>query len=279
VESDDQGLLPEALEEQLRRLDAQGDLPRVKAIYVVPYFDNPGGVTMPLNRRAAIVEAAKRWSRHERIHVISDEAYRELRYWGDDIPSTAVCDEQGDTVVVAATFSKSFAPGLRVGWGFLPPHLVGPVTDQKGNVDFGSPNFNQHLITKVLELGLFEPHLERLRSGYRDKLTAMLAAADAFLGPLDGVSWLPPQGGLYVWLRLPEYIDTGMEGALFAAAVREGVLYVPGEYCYPTLGQPVCHNTMRLSFGVQSCEKIREGVEMLGRAIAAVMQKRPSLTA
>jgi 2-aminoadipate transaminase len=225
---------------------------------------------MPLERRVQTVEIAKRWSRENRIHVISDEAYRELRYWGDDIPSTRACDPTGETVIVAGTFSKSFAPGIRVGWGILPPQLVGPVHDQKGNVDFGSPNFSQHLMARVLELQRFEPHVQRIRTAYREKLTAMLTAADRYLAPLAGVSWHRPQGGLYVWLRLAETIETGMNGALFEAAVREGVLYVPGEYCFPEAGQPVQRNTIRLSFGVQSCARIAEGVEKLARAIATV---------
>jgi 2-aminoadipate transaminase len=270
VASDRAGMIPEALEDTLLRFQAAGELQRVKAIYLVPYFDNPAGVTMSLQRRMAVVEIAKRWSRKSRMHVISDEAYRELRYWGADIPSLRVCDEEADTVIVAGTFSKSFSPGIRVGWGLLPKHLVGPVNDQKGNVDFGSPNFNQHLMAQVLEQGLFRPHLKQIRAGYRQKLTAMLEAARTHLAPLADVRWDEPNGGLYVWLNVPPAVDTGMRGPLFAASLREGVLYVPGAYCYPTEGRPVCRNTIRLSFGVQSCARIREGVEKLARALAAV---------
>jgi 2-aminoadipate transaminase len=270
VASDRAGMIPEALEDTLRRFQAEGQLQRVKAIYLVPYFDNPAGVTMSLERRAAVVNIAKRWSQKSRIHVISDEAYRELRYWGEDIPSLRACDDQGDTVIVAGTFSKSFSPGIRVGWGLLPRHLVGPVNDQKGNVDFGSPNFNQHLMAHVLESGLFDQHLQRIRDGYRQKLTAMLEAARKYLAPLADVRWDEPRGGLYLWLTLPERIDTGLQGPLFDLARGQGVLYVPGAYCFPTAGQPMCRNTIRLSFGVQSCAKIREGVEKLARAIAAV---------
>lgn len=272
VASDDQGMIPEALEESLRRYEHAGQLGRVKAIYLVPYYDNPGGVTMSLERRLEVVRLAKKWSIQEKIHVISDEAYRQLRYHGDDIPSTRIGDEDGDTVIVAGTFSKSFAPGIRVGWGILPPHLVGPVLDQKGNVDFGSPNLNQSLMAQVLEMDLFEPHVERIREGYRKKMQAMLEAADRFLAPLADVCWYRPSGGLYIWVSLPERIDTCLDGALFDAALREGVLYVPGEYCYPNEGEPVRRNTMRLSFGVQSCQKIREGIEKLAHAIAEVAE-------
>jgi 2-aminoadipate transaminase len=114
--------------------------------------------------------------------------------------------------------------------------------------------------------------VESICDNYRRKLTAMLDAADRFLAPLEGIRWLRPAGGLYVWLQLPPRIDTRMGGSLFEAAIREGVLYVPGEYCYPSLGEPICHNTLRLSFGVQSCERIREGVEKLARAITAVAE-------
>ena len=270
VAGDEAGMIPEALVDTLHRLDQDGDLARVKAVYLVPYFDNPAGITMPLPRRAAVVEIAKRWSRRERIHVISDEAYRLLRYAGEDIPSTSVCDEEGDTVIVAGTFSKSFSPGCRVGWGLLPPDLIGPVLDQKGNVDFGSPSFNQHVMAKILELGLFEPHVERIRAAYRRKLATMLDALGQHFAPLPGVRWLTPTGGLYVWVELPADLETGLNSPLFDAAVREGVLYVPGEYCYPRAGEPVRRNTLRLSFGVQTCELIRAGIEKLGRAIAAV---------
>ena len=271
VASDAEGMIPEALEEQLKYLKSTDQLARVKAIYLVPYFDNPAGVTMPLERRAAVVELAKRWSHFTRIQVIADEAYRELRYQGQDVPGTQVCDVEGDTVVVAGTFSKSFSPGIRVGWGVLPPDLVAPVKDQKGNVDFGSPNFNQHLMAKVLEMGLFETHLESLRAGYQAKLASLLSAAAEHLSRLDGVTWLRPTGGLYVWVCLPPETATGPDGRLFSQAIREGVLYVPGEYCFPVESRETGQNTLRLSFGVQSCERIALGVEKLAQAIRGVM--------
>jgi len=142
---------------------------------------------------------------------------------------------------------------------------------QKGNLDFGSPNFNQHLMAKVLELGLFDAHIERLRASYRAKIDAILDAAEAFLAGIDGVQWVRPTGGLYVWLRLPEHVDTGLSGPLFNRAVEEGVFYVPGEYCYPAEVPRPIKNMIRLSFGIQSCESIRHGVEALARAIQQVL--------
>ncbi len=282
VEIDQYGLIPEAIEDELARLEAAGELGRVKAIYVTTYYDNPSGVTLSSERRAALVEIARRWSRQSKIYVIEDAAYRELRYYGQDTASLRAFDPQGDTVIHAGTFSKSFSPGIRVGWGILPPKLLDPLLAQKGNLDFGSPNFNQHLMARVLQMGLFDPHLERLRDGYRQKIDATLDAADQLLAPIGGIEWVRPTGGLYVWLRLPEEIDTGLSGPLFNRAVGEGVLYVPGEYCYskdafPSAGHRTCppdgrprKNMIRLSFGIQSCRSIRRGIEALARAIRQV---------
>lgn len=267
VAADQFGLIPEALEETLHRLQGQGLLPRVKAIYLVPYFDNPTGATMPLERRARLVELAKRWSEHHRIYVISDEAYRLLRYEGEDVPSTRLVDDDGDTVVEAGTFSKTFSPGLRVGWGILPWELLEPLNNQKGNIDFGSPHFAQAIMAETLERGLFDPHVERLRKTYCLKRDAMLRAAERQLRGLTGVSWRQPEGGLYVWLILPPELNAGPDGPLLEIALQEGVLYVPGQYCYPNEGEPVQANTIRLSFGVQSPGRIEEGMEALGRAI------------
>ena len=267
VATDSQGLIPEALEATLAQLEDAGELPRVRAIYLVNYFDNPCGITMPADRVRRTIEIAKQWSRRGKIYVLADEAYRELRYAGDDVPSAMVLDEDHDTVLGVGTFSKSYSPGMRVGWGILPAELVSPVCCQKGNIDFGSPNFNQHLMHRVLERGLFDEHVRRIRGSYRGKLQAMLSAAEAELGSVPGVTWEHPMGGLYVWVQLPEGVDAGPEGRLFDAAVRNGVLYVPGQYCYPSGGEPVRRNTLRLSFGVQTGERIQAGVAALARAI------------
>ncbi len=268
VRIDEQGMIPDALEDELARQDQAGQLERVKAIYLTSYFDNPSTVSLSLPRRAQIVEIVKRWSsRGAKIYIIDDAAYRELRYSGEDVPSLRSFDHEGDTVIVAETFSKSFAPGIRVGWGILPPDLVGPIAGLKANIDFGSPHLNQHLMAAVLERGLFEPHVLALRKSYHAKLAAMLAALDEHLSDISGVHWQSPTGGLYVWLHLPEGMDAGPAGSLMGHALDEGMLYVPGEYCYPAEGQPRRKDKIRLSFGVQSADNICRGIEALGRAI------------
>jgi 2-aminoadipate transaminase len=271
VQTDSEGLIPEALEEQLARFQSDGQLHRVKAVYVTSYHDNPTGVTTPAGRRAALVDLVRRWSHTHQVYLIEDTAYRELRYYGDDVPSMRSMDPEGDTVVVAGSFSKSYSPGIRVGWGILPPALVEPVLATKGNLDFGSPNFNQVLMTTVLQKGLFDPHVETLRACYRAKIDAVLEAAEQFLRPIGGLDWVRPRGGLYLWVRLPEGVDTGVSGPLFDRAANEGVLYVPGAVCYPAEGGAVPDNMLRLSFGIPSCAAIRRGVEALARAIRQVL--------
>lgn len=270
VTVDADGLIPAALEEQLEQLEAAGELDRVKAIYITSYYSNPSTATLSVERRPQIVELAQRYSRRHPIYVIDDAAYRDLRYEGQETPSLRAFDPTGETVIVAQTFSKCFSPGIRVGYGILPEGLIEPVLNQKGNIDFGAPNFGQHLIWKVLERGVLDGHIARLRSSYRSKLRAMLSAADEHLAGIDGVSWSKPTGGLYVWLTLPEHLAAGPTGPLLKASVAAGVLYVPGEYCFPSEGVPVRRNTIRLSFGVQTEEGIRRGIAALGQAIREV---------
>ena len=266
VETDNRGVIPEAVE-ALARCQAAGELERVKAIYLVSYFDNPRSLTIPIEHRAALVEIAKRWSRRQRIYLIEDAAYRELRYAADDMPSLRAFDPEGDTVLYAGTFSKSFSPGVRVGWGVLPKGLTEPVLAQKGNINFGSPHLNQVLMATVIEMGLFDRHVELLRASIAARSTRSCGQARSFCGPSRGSNGSRPSGGLYLWLSLPEGMDTGVAGPLFDRAVAEGVLYVPGKYCYPAEGCPRPDNRLRLSFGCQSCEGLRRGVEALARAI------------
>ncbi len=268
VHTDDDGMCPQALDEQLARLEQSGRLDRVKLIYLVSYYDNPSGRCLSDERRGPIVDIARKWSKHHRILILEDAAYRELHYDGPTIPSVWSHDTDHNTVVYTQTFSKSYSPGLRVGFGVVPTELVGPLCDRKGNEDFGSSNFNQHLLARVLESGLYESHVEEVCAAYRSKRDAMLAAADREFAGIDGVSWVHPHGGLYVWMSLPEHIETGFRSDLFQMATqRHGVMYVPGELCYagPVANRP--RHQMRLSFGVQTPEGIADGMRRLAAAV------------
>ena len=254
IASDEQGMLMPALEAELARQAAAGTLARVKAIYVMSYFDNPRGVSLAAERRAELVALAERYSRTHRIYVIEDAAYRELRFGTTDEASVRAYDATGETVIYAGTFSKSFAPGVRVGFGILPRTLAPAVLALKGNLDFGSPHLNQCLVSRAIELDLLEPQAELLRKLYARKAASMLAAMDQHVAPLAGCRYQRPDGGLYVWLSLPTHVDTSARGRLFLRARELGVLYVPGEYCYPrpdpSTGLQRPNSCMRLSFGV-----------------------------
>lgn len=277
VAADRDGIIPEAVQEELLRRKAAGEARRVKAVYVVSYYDNPSSATLSLARREKLVELVRRWSRDtgQQLFILEDAAYRELRYAGDDLPSLRAFDDAGDTVVYAGTFSKSFSPGLRVGWGMLPPALVDPVCHFKGHIDFGSAHFNQALIARVIEAGLFRPHVEKLRTMYRAKLAAMLDACEKHLGGLPGVRWHAPEGGLYVWLTLDPSLDAGPGGKLFDRAVAAGMLYVPGEFSFAGEGVASQPNTIRLSFGVQTPARIEAGIAALAQAVRETVAASP----
>lgn len=274
VAADAEGMQPAALERRLRELAATGELNRVKAVYLVTYFDNPSSVTLSASRRPEMVEIVRRHSTNHKIYLIEDCAYRELRFDVEDIPSVKSFDSADEHVILTDTFSKSFSPGVRIGWAVLPKELVGPLHDLKGNIDFGSPNFNQHVMYEALRSGASAAQAAKFREVYRVKRDAMLAALNEHLRDVAGARWEVPKGGLYVWLRLPPAIEAGLESPLFDEALQSGVLYVPGEYSYAPEGEPVAKNTIRLSFGVQSPARIAEGIRLLAAAVKKVAGDR-----
>lgn len=274
VQADEDGLCLDSLQAELDRLAASGDASKVKAIYLVTDFDNPSGSTLSLARRHRLLEIARTWrAEHGPLLVLSDNAYQHLRYEGEPLPPLlSLSDDAADFVVELGTFSKSFSPGLRVGWGVFPNTVVDHLLGVKASIDFGAPHFAQVVMDEVLRSSAWDKHQPELLQAYRLKLKATLAALDAQASTIPGVSWRHPQGGLYVWLNLPEHMDASESGALWKAATDEGVLYVPGHHCFPSEGQPILRNTIRLSFGVLGPEKLTEGVERLCRAIRSVNQ-------
>ena len=271
VETDRHGLRPEALDATLAGLDAEGQLVRVKLIYTVSEHSNPSGISLGADRRGPLVALAQKWSKAHRIFVLEDSAYRGLSYDGDEPPSVWRHDPEGDTVILARTFSKTFSPGLKTGYGVLPAALVGPVLRLKGNHDFGSANFNQVVLDRLIADGRYARQVEALVSTYRSKRDVMLAALGEHLGGVDGVDWTRPAGGLYVWLTLPEGLDTGLAGPFFNRCVDEGVLYVPGSTSFAAEPGPVPRNHARLCFGVPDEWALVEGVRRLARALAGCL--------
>ncbi len=269
VHADQDGMCMQALRDQLEQLAASGQAHRVKAIYCITDFDNPGGSTLSLERRHEMLQIVEQWrSKHGPLLFISDSAYQHLRYDGEALPPMlSLSTSAPDFVVDLGTFSKVFSPGIRVGWGVFPRALIEPLLDIRSNIDFGAPHLNQSIVHGALASGELENHLPTICDGYRKKRDAMLEALDQHMSDMPGVRWEKPAGGMYVWLRLPEHIDTSESGELWQLATQHGVLYVPGHHCYPAEGQKAEHNTMRLSFGVQSPESIRQGIARLAEAI------------
>jgi len=273
VELDDDGMVPQSLEAVLHEIAEAGQLERVKIVYICDYHQNPTGLTLSEDRRPKIYDIVRRYSRGHRILLLEDAAYRELTYSGQAPKSIKRHDTSNRYVALAQTFSKPFAPGLKTGYVVLPRDLVEPFSLQKGSHDFGSVNLAQHLLCEAMRQGVYAEHVRRLCAHYTAKRDTMLEALDEHLGDFEpGVTrWTHPTGGLYVWLTLPESIDTGRGSALFDRAISEGVLYVPGAFCYPddpTQTKP--QNHIRLSFGTADQPAIREGIARLGRALHAI---------
>lgn len=271
VKTDGDGMCPVALNEELQRLSDAGQIHRVKMAYVVSYHDNPAGISVSQERRPQLAECVRRWSTDHKIFLLEDAAYRELHYDGPHLPSIWSYDNEDDHVILSQTFSKSFSPGIRVGVGVLPQELIKPVSDLKGNEDFGSTHLSQNIVAEVLKTGQYRKHVCMLQESYRVKRDAMLSAADEFFADIDGATWLRPNGGLYVWMTLPDSIPTGFNSPLFKQATEvDKVMYVPGELCYPSDWKQRPGNQMRLSYGVLDADGIREGMRRLASAVRTV---------
>jgi 2-aminoadipate transaminase len=276
VDIDEGGLRTDALEARLAELESRGELDRVKLIYTVSEHSNPTGLSLEPERRGALVRIAREWSRTHRIFILEDAAYRGLTYEAADTPSVWSLDPSHETVILARTFSKTFSPGLKMGFGLLPDSLYGTIHALKGNHDFGSSHYTQQMLERVVAEGHYEEQIERLRQVYSRKLQAMLHALEEHFGSrTPEIRWTHPRGGLYVWLSLPSDVDTGHDGAFFARCVEEGVLYVPGIYAYPDPTGTCPRSDARLSFGVTSETGIAEGIRRMARALDAVETMGP----
>jgi 2-aminoadipate transaminase len=265
----------EAVAALLDRLDHQGQLSRVKLIYCTTYFDNPTGLSLSLPRRRRLLEIVKKYESRHRILIHEDAAYRELRYDGPAMRSIKSFDPDNHHTILSLTFSKPFAPGIKLGYSAMPADLLHAVLQQKGNHDFGSSNLAQHIALEAMRNGSYDRHVDLLIRSYRAKRDAILAALEKHIPPDAGVEWTHPHGGLYVWLTLPEGIDTSRGAEMFDAAVKEGVLYVPGEYCYqPDEQGYIPKNHIRLSFGQVDPSRIEPGIERLAKVLAGQMKHK-----
>jgi 2-aminoadipate transaminase len=273
---DDEGMNVDAVDALLARLEREGRIGDVKLIYCTSYFQNPTGLTLSGARRRQLLDVAKKYSKRHRIMILEDAAYRELRYDGPTLPSIKSYDTANEFVVISHTFSKPFAPGLKLGYSAMPHDLLHAVAQQKGNHDFGSANLTQHIAMESLKDHSYIEHGRTLRDAYKRKRDAMVRALDANLPEHAGIHRTDPHGGLYVWLTLPASINTSRTGPLFKKAVERGVLYVPGDYCFqPDESGFIPTNHLRLSFGQVAFEQIEPGIRVLCDVIAESLPSKP----
>jgi 2-aminoadipate transaminase len=261
IEMDDDGMPIDALEATLERLQGEGRRP--KFIYTIPNFQNPGGVTMSLERRRRLVQVA----RERELLVLEDNPYGLLRYEGDALPTLYSLDAaasgpdgKSDYVIYLGTFSKILSPGIRLGWAVAPRPVLEKLNLGKQGADLCSSSMTQLFVATYFREHDWRGYLQELRELYTRRRDAMLEALAEHFGP--DARWTTPGGGLFIWATLPEYIDTT---DLLARA--EDVAFVPGRAAY--MDGRSGASSMRLNFAGLPEEEIREGVRRIGQLMSS----------
>jgi 2-aminoadipate transaminase len=259
VPIDDDGMIVEALAEQLASLQREGKPPRL--LYTIPNFQNPSGVTLTAARQEAVLDLA----REHGFLVVEDDVYRDLAFEGEVLPGFyALSGGQG--VLRIGSFSKIMAPGLRLGWLIAAPeHIQRCVNCGTSQMGGGANPFTAHVVAEYCRVGHLEPHIARLRQVYRRRRDVTLAALERHMPP--GVTWTRPRGGFFVWLTLPEGISVG---PLQEAARQRGVLFVPGTGFFVGGGG---QRNLRLAFSFVPPDEIERGVVILAQAIGEMMKQ------
>lgn len=243
VEMDQEGMIVEQVEEKIKKHN-----PRF--IYVVADFQNPSGITMSLERRKQLLELAKRYH----IPIVDDNPYGELRYVGESVPSLQSMGQ--DLVIELGTFSKIISPGLRIGWGVVSTEIMVMFERLKQGADLHTNTFAQYVVYEYIKAGNLDRHIEEIKTEYRKRREVMVEALKEHFP--EGVKWFEPEGGLFLWVELPEGISASN---LLPKAVEEKVAYVPGKPFYPHEEKD---NTLRLNFSNANPDLIREGIKRLG---------------
>lgn len=255
VPLDEHGMITDKLEEALRT--------GPKFIYVLPNFQNPTGTTLALERRYKLIELADRYG----VPIIEDDPYGQLRYEGEPLPAVELIDSKmrkdngtyTGNVIYLSTFSKILSPGLRLAWVVAPQGVIRKLSLAKQGCDLNTSSFNQIVAHEVGQHGFLDRHVQLIQKVYHERRDTMLDALSEHMP--NEVHWTRPQGGLFLWLTLPEQINTT---EMLSEAIAEKVAYVPGEFFFVDgSGQ----NTMRLNFSFSNPEKINDGIARLGRAI------------
>lgn len=256
---DDSGMQVELLEAELeRRAD-----PPPKFIYVVPSFHNPGGVTLAQGRRVALLELARRRD----LLLIEDNPYGMLRFEGEPLEPLAASDRR--RVVYVSTLSKIISPGIRTGWVLAPAPILERLAMFKQGADLCSSSLSQMFAEQFIRQGLWKKNLDNLRPIYRSRRDAMLAGLEKHFP--DEARWTRPQGGLFIWVTLPRYLDTAK---MLPLAILQKVAYVPGTAFFAD-GSGAHH--LRLNFSYADEDRIAEGTKRLGKVIKREMRLYRSL--
>jgi 2-aminoadipate transaminase len=257
----------EALRRLLISMETRGEAKRLKAVYFVSYFSNPSARSLDENEKTTIAEVLA--ERGLVVPVLEDAAYRDL-YFTQPHAARSVLSLpawQAFPKLYLSTLTKSFATGLKVGYGFCSDELwLKKMLHVKGHHDFGTANFNQALFECVVADGGFDAQLARIRPAYEAKMNCLHGALVAEGLPALGWRWVKPTGGLYLWLEAPRALNTSMDSAFCQACIHQGVLYVPGDLCF---GDDVPKHFVRLSFGVLAEQDLAEA----GRRFVRVARK------
>jgi len=252
VPQDNCGMRMDLLEKTLVKLAARKKKP--KFIYVVPDFQNPSGVTMSLERRRKLLQLAYKFE----VPIVEDSPYRDLRFAGQTIPAIFSLDRDRQ-VLVLGTFSKLLCPGLRLAWMMAPAEWMDRMVVAKQSMDLCCPTYTQLMVAEFMKRGLLPKQIERIRKLYAKKREVMLEALRRYMP--EGVEWTEPEGGLFLWVKLPKKMNAS---ALFPKAVENKVVYVVGS-AFHCNGED--QNTMRLNFSYPSEEQINKGIERLAKMI------------
>lgn len=261
VPTDDEGMITSELESSLRRSP--------KFIYVLPNFQNPTGVTLSFERRLQLIELSEKYG----VPIIEDDPYGQLRFEGENLPAIEVLDSQtraqgacySGNVIYTSTFSKTLSPGIRLAWVIAPPEVIQKLIMAKQGTDLHTATFNQMVAYEVGKDGFINEHVKFIRKIYKERRDVMLDTLEEHMP--EGVKWTHPQGGLFLWITLPDYIDSR---DLLTEALKFKVAFVPGSSFYPDGSHP---NTMRLNFSYANTDLINEGIGRLAKAIKQFVAK------
>ncbi|WP_026585044.1 aminotransferase-like domain-containing protein [Bacillus sp. J33] len=258
VAMDEDGMVMEELEKKLQKH------PNTKFIYTIPDFQNPTGRTLKLERRKRMIELANQYD----VLIVEDNPYGAVRFAGEELPPVKHFDTES-RVIYLSTFSKIFTPGLRLGWICADESFIDKYVAFKQTADLHTDSFAQRITAKYMELYDIGEHIKKIKAVYKERCTAMLSCIEEFFP--DNLSYSKPEGGLFIWIELPEDVDSTH---IFTECLKNNVACVPGVPFFPNGTQT---NTLRLNYSNMSKEKIIEGMKRMGEVLHRELEKETTL--